>query len=133
PLYGKRTTGPYTFTCTFTKTLVDDYGNDFATANLITLYPSGSTFRSGRIETADDVDFFRFKANATGNLSVTLLPGMGSRFNGHLYLYDENQNLLKDTNQGFNRFIQIQAEAGKTYYIKVAANKNAATSFEMLG
>jgi hypothetical protein len=128
PLYDRRATGGYTLSWKFTNTLPDDFGNTFATAHVVKLFNTGPTTRLGRIETGDDVDFFRFQATATGNLEIALKRDLGSRLNGHLFVYDENQTLIKDTNQGFNRLVHVAVQGGKTYYVKVAATKDAIPS-----
>jgi hypothetical protein len=127
PLFGKRLTGDYALSVTFSKTLPDDYGNDFATAHSIFLDNYGALVM-GRIETKDDVDFFSFKAKTTGQVEVVVRPSLGGRLNSHLYVYNDSKGLISDTSSGTPRLLLISVEDGKTYYVKVASSQNALPS-----
>jgi hypothetical protein len=119
-LQGTRVTGRYAVSVKFEKAPPDDFGNDFTTANIIDLPVAGSATRNGRIETPDDVDFFRFKATVSGEVTIMLRPA-SSGFGGHLFAYDEDKKLIGDADKGLDKTLHVPVQAGKTYYIKVAS------------
>src|SRR5262249_32097897 len=56
----------------------DDFPNDLDRAALLALAADGSGSQAGRIETASDVDAFRFVAPVTGQMSIQFVTALGS-------------------------------------------------------
>jgi Bacterial pre-peptidase C-terminal domain len=125
PPKGKESTGDYKLGLSNPETLKDDYGNDFATAATITKANNlGLTGSHGQIETPQDVDCFRFTADANGKLTISVFSGQAG-LQSHLAVYDGNQKLLGEQARTpqLHPSISIDAEAGRTYYVKVSAQQ----------
>ncbi|HXG12711.1 MAG TPA: proprotein convertase P-domain-containing protein [Gemmataceae bacterium] len=104
--------------------LRDDFGNDFATAQPVTLSPSGSASRAGTIEVEGDVDFFRFVAPVTGLLTVRL-GAAGGDLDPYLAAYGPNGQAPiqedDDSGPGLDSLLHLSVVAGQTYYVQAAA------------
>src|SRR5262249_26799476 len=82
----QETTGTYVLTF-----LTADFGNDFSTAQALTLSAGGAASQAGTIEAAGDADVFEFTATATGRMTVLQQPSAGSSLKGKLYAYEAAQ------------------------------------------
>lgn len=100
----------------------DDYGNTIDTAgNLRT--SKGTSYTTGRINYAGDLDVFKFIASSTGTLNVNLNAiGSGISLDTELIISDasglelaRNDDYLGSTNS----YLSIQATEGETYYFTV--------------
>lgn len=100
----------------------DDFGNDAGTAGVIALTSSGAGAQSGAIETGD-VDWFRFVASISGQMTIDLAAAAGSSLDGILEVLDANQISLQVHDvggAGAAEQAQFQVVAGQTYYLRVS-------------
>jgi hypothetical protein len=117
PTGGMSTTGPYTLVFHTKKTDPDDHGNDFDTASHVFLSTFDTATATGRIDTALDIDFFRFTALQTGTMQVELNNSPGSNLAARAYAYSSIR-LVTGSGAG-TRLLTIPVFAGRTYYVKV--------------
>jgi hypothetical protein len=107
---------------TLTILAADDYGNNAAAAAPIAV-PSSV---SGKLETAGDVDWFKFQA--TAGKSYVFTVGLGTLRDSILYLYDTNgqKQLVVNDDYGGKLASQISwtAKTSGTYYVAVAGYGN---------
>jgi subtilisin family serine protease len=106
-------------------TAADDYGNSVATAALISV----NSLIAGSIETAGDVDWFKFQAVAGKKYIIsTKLKGLRDSV---LTLYDSNGvKLAYNDDVAYNNlssYIKWKAPASGTYYLKVSAYSRSMT------
>ncbi|MDR1800864.1 MAG: InlB B-repeat-containing protein [Lachnospiraceae bacterium] len=107
----------------------DDYGNTFEDAYNWQLTSGGSSSynnsRSGSIETAGDVDMFKFTAPVTGTY---LLYVSTSDFDNYGRLYNSSGSQLTsndDGNGNLNFKISYSLSAGSVYYLGVTGYSSA--------
>lgn len=101
----------------------DDFGNDFGQAAALTPTSAGAASKTGIVNRSGDVDFFRFVAPITGQMTITNAPTSGSRLDPYLYVYDSARSLLAsndDYGTSSSSRVTFAVTAGATYYIKAA-------------
>src|SRR5262245_8400553 len=108
------TTGPYVLSF-----LTDDFGNDFSTAQPLTLSPGGAANQAGTIESAGDADVFEFTATATGRMTVLQQPSAGSTLKGKLYAYEAAHLVAASDASGATQ-VQFDVVAGRSYDVRAA-------------
>jgi len=84
---------------------------------------------AGVIESTGDQDMFTFTAPASGRLQIDLVTP-NSDLDPHVFVYDSGQQLLADNDDGMpdqDSRVVINVEAGKTYYVRAAANESNTT------
>lgn len=125
PAQGKQNSGAFKLALSNMEVLLDDYGNTFAAAHVLGK-PSnlGLTGVHGQIETPQDVDFFRFTAEASGKATISLFSAPAG-LQGVLSVYDANENLLAEQARTpqLHPSVNIDVTAGRTYYVKAAAQQ----------
>ena len=98
-----------------------------ATAQPITLAPDGSGQQSGTIDTPGGRELFRVLAPVSGLLSVEQVDPPGTLFDCSTLAYDASGDFLDEDSMpvgfvaGDFNLVQLQAVAGATYFIEVAA------------
>jgi formylmethanofuran dehydrogenase subunit C len=109
--------GPYELTFS---AYADDYGNTQATAANIPLAADGSGSMLGSIETAGDVDFFRYVAPVAQEVTVTQQATDGTSLNSFLTVFDSAGNQVAvSNNYGFgDAQVLFHVEGGQTYYLE---------------
>ncbi|MBT7307224.1 MAG: PKD domain-containing protein, partial [Gammaproteobacteria bacterium] len=115
------TTGSYTVINQFEEVATDDYGNDQASAALI----SENGDLSGVIEAGGDNDYFRLELGAAGELTVSTTGSMDT----YGYLYDESGGRLAsndDGGVGTNFSYTYSIPAAGSYYVRVRAYSSTA-------
>jgi hypothetical protein len=102
----------------------DDYGNTIAAAYRLALDASGSASLSGKIETANDLDFFSLTAVGTGTLTATVSPNGGKRpVDAEMTLYgsDGTTELAYSNPAGtVSASATIDVIGGQVYYVKAS-------------
>ncbi|MCL4192524.1 MAG: pre-peptidase C-terminal domain-containing protein [Thermoguttaceae bacterium] len=101
----------------------DDFGNDFGQAAALTPTSAGAASKTGIVDRSGDVDFFRFVAPVTGQMTITNAPTSGSRLDPVLYVYDSARSLLAsndDYGATSSSRVTFAVTAGAAYYIKAA-------------
>jgi hypothetical protein len=110
----QETTGPYVLSF-----LTDDFGNDFSTAQPLTLSAGGAASQAGTIETAGDADVLQFTATVTGRMMVVQQPSPGSALKGKLFAY-EGAQLVAASDAGDTTQVQFDVVAGRSYNVRAA-------------
>ena len=108
---------------------VDDFGNTFEDSSPIELDGTGAGSQSGVIETAGDVNMFRFVAPMTGRLTVIRQvadTASGSSLDSLLTAYDDAGKQLDRNDDNapgstLDSLVEFAVEAGRTYYVQAAA------------
>jgi hypothetical protein len=122
---GEGATGAYLLTF---RSVSDDSGSDFATAQLLTLAPDGSGQQQGNIAVAGDVDFYQFVSPVTARLRIQQQAVQGSNLDSFLSVYDSSQALLgsdDNSGRGTDSLLDVNVVQGQTYYVTAAASPNA--------
>lgn len=101
----------------------DDYGNSTSAAKAITLNGTGTTTVNGTIETSGDVDYLKFTATVSGQMTITQNAATSSKVDPILTVYNSSGSQLatNDDYSGLNSRVQFNVTAGQAYYIKAAA------------
>lgn len=101
----------------------DDYGNTTSAAKAITLNATGTTTINGNIETSGDVDYLKFTATVSGQMTITQNAATSSKVDPILTVYNSQGSQLatNDDYSGLNSRVQFNVTAGQVYYIKAAA------------
>lgn len=108
-----------------------DFGNDITSAHQIELSPLLRVLQSGDIQTPDDVDYFAFTANFTGQLTVTQRAASGSTLEAHVQAFPASPEgspaieLAADV-------VQLQVIEGEIYYVVAGAANGSAGAYELL-
>ena len=116
-------TGRYTLAV-----VADDFGNTFEDSSPIELDGTGAGSQSGAIETAGDVDMFRFVAPMTGRLTVMQVAdtASSSSLDSLLTAYDDTGTQLAQNDDSgpdtLDSLVEFAVEAGRTYYVQAAAS-----------
>src|SRR5262245_22477174 len=92
--------------------LTDDFGNDFSTAQPLTLSAGGAASQAGTIESAGDADVFEFTATTTGRMTVLQQPSVGSSLKGNLYAYEAAQLVAASDASAISQ-VQFDVVAGR--------------------
>lgn len=103
----------------------DDFGNSLETAATLAVSPFGESYRTGSIETAGDIDLFRFTSPFSGQLRIRL-GAIGTRgLDSVLTVLDSSGRLLAaDDNSGGarNSLVRVGAVEGATYYLQAGGS-----------
>ena len=111
------TRGAYRLTLTSQPT--DEFGNTNSTAQPLGNLSAISV--NGRVNYSGDIDVFKFQPSISGNLSLTLVPTLGSSLAGTLTLSDEATVSLAGGQgaAGGNATATFSVVSGKVYYVRV--------------
>lgn len=102
--------------------LIDDFGNDFRSAESLTLDATGGATQSGNFGSAD-LDYFQFVAPLTGSLSVSLAAANGSVVDTIVEVFDSSQSTLTindDVAGSRNSQVAFEVMQGQTYFIEAS-------------
>jgi hypothetical protein len=116
-------TGAYTLSIT---TAADDFGNDFASAHVVTAAADGSAQQAGSIDYQGDLDVFKLTATAAGTFAVRLDGAVGSSLHPALTVFDSSasHNVLasqNDTAGTGHSVVTLTLTAGQTVYLQAAS------------
>lgn len=109
----------------------DAAGESFSDAKLIGIDGVNKGDDSGRISPSDDIDTFKFVAQATGQVEIDVVPRGG--LTTFATLYDGQNAVDSDTSEGdgASDFV-YSVVAGQTYYVKIESKDRASTGeFEL--
>ena len=99
-----------------------DAGDTFGTSQLFTTqFLPSTTFVRSSIQNGVDVDYFRFRANATGEI-VVRTKALSGNLNTVLRGFNANQSLLEANNNyrdSLNSRISFNVVSGETYFLKL--------------
>ena len=111
------------YSINLTQVVTDDYGNDAATATLISV-PGSPT---GQIEIANDVDWFKFAATAGSAYNITAQLGTLPYATLRVIGTDGTSELLSEG--GFGPSVQWIAPSSGTFYLEVGGQTTTGTYF----
>lgn len=112
----------------------DDFGNTFDAATPVQVSSWGAGMQSGQIESAGDVDLFRFVVPVTARMTITQSAAVGSSLDASLMVYDGSRNeIARDDDSGgnLNSRMEISATAGSTYYVLAGGTGGSSGSYEL--
>ena len=110
----------------------DDFGNTFDTATPLNLSSWGAGMQSGQIETAGDVDMFKFVAPVSARMTITQSADAKSSLDSSLVVYDGSHHEIARDDDGvgnLNSQVQIAVTAGTTYYALAGGAGSSAGSY----
>lgn len=102
----------------------DAAGQDVSGAKVVNLDGRNKGDDLGRIQPADDVDFYKFKANATGKVQVDVLPQGGLTTSATVYGGDIVGG------DGVDHFL-LNVVQGEWYYIKIKSANGSMGLYEL--
>jgi hypothetical protein len=105
-------------------TVVDDFGNHFETAQLITLSALGTTSQKGQIDFPGDEDMFRFVPTSSGTMTIQV-EGSGSGLDTELTVYDDGRKQIaeNDDDFGLNSRVHVSVVKDRAYFVKVGCHR----------
>ncbi|MFN4261144.1 MAG: hypothetical protein ACK4RK_17790 [Gemmataceae bacterium] len=115
-------TGDYRLSFTPVPPGSDDHGSSYQTATALTLSPSGAGKITGKIETIDDQDMFRFQAPMTGKLTITLRTPLSSDLRGRMSLANEDRRYVERDDILTGTIWKGNVTGGGIYYLKVKSD-----------
>lgn len=103
---------------------LDDFGNTFADAHLVSLTAAGAGAQAGCIEIDGDVDFFRFVAQSSGQLTIRQ-QASGGGLDSVLTVFDVAQQEIASNDDDpdditFDSRVEVHVLAGQTYFVRAA-------------
>jgi hypothetical protein len=111
-----------------TRIFHDAAGGAFADARYVAVDKSNKGDDAGQISPTDDVDFYRFTANATGKVEIKIAPHDG--LTTFVTLYDGQKNAVdtsaSDNDEGYSTFLH-DVVVGGTYYIGISSKDHSST------
>jgi hypothetical protein len=124
-----RTRGAYRLTLTSQPT--DEFGNTDSTAQPLGNLSAISV--NGRVNYSGDIDVFKFQPSISGNLSLTLVPTLGSSLAGTLTLDDGTTASLVSGQAaaGGTATATFSVVSGKVYYVRVGGVSSSQGQYQL--
>ncbi len=122
----RRSTGSYTLVLdgpSEGETYIDDFGDSFEEATVLTLDDNGEADQTGEIGWSQDQDMFVFTAVNSGTMQIDMTTP-NSELDSFLFVYDENQKCITwddDGGEGTDAQVTFEVVAGSQYYIRADA------------